>query len=333
MSNELETAGLASAGGLSPGGRADLSGQPCRNCGESVEQRHCPRCGQLAASYHRPFFALIAESISDSMALDGRVARTLPLLLFRPGVLTKRYVSGRRARYVPPFRLFLLSSLLFYFVSFAFLEQADWLRIGASLDRAPTLSIEERSELEELGILRKNAARTPAAPADVTAQENSQNQTEQLGAIERPVPAVENEAEEHIRRVTQNPRLFLATVKTWAPRLSLLFVPLTMLVLALMYFWRRRVYVYDHAIHALHLHSWIYLVATSAIGLGAFIGAGEAALVFLLILPVYVFFSLRAAYGSGIVSSLARTLLLGLFWWVAMVVLVAGVVLASVLEM
>ena len=111
MSNELETVGLASIGGLSPGGKADLSGEPCRNCGEMVNQRHCPRCGQLAASFHRPFIALVWDSISDSFALDSRLSRTLPLLFFRPGLVTRRYVEGRRARYVPPFRLFLLSSL------------------------------------------------------------------------------------------------------------------------------------------------------------------------------------------------------------------------------
>ena len=98
MSYELETVGLASIGGLSPGGKADLSGEPCRNCGEMVNQRHCPRCGQLAASFHRPFIALVWDSISDSFALDSRLSRTLPLLFFMPGLVNRRYVEGRRCR-------------------------------------------------------------------------------------------------------------------------------------------------------------------------------------------------------------------------------------------
>ena len=127
MTSELEAAGGASIGGLSSATKADLSGQPCRNCGHDVSERFCPNCGQLAASFHRPIWSLIGETISDAFALDGRLARTLPTLLFRPGRLTKAYTSGKRARYVPPFRLFLLASVIFYLSLFTIIANNGWI--------------------------------------------------------------------------------------------------------------------------------------------------------------------------------------------------------------
>jgi len=129
MSVDLETAGAASIGGLSTRQSADLAGQPCRNCGELVEQRYCTNCGQLAASFHRPILSLIGETISDIFTVDGRLARTLPVLLFRPGRLTKNYTEGKRARYVPPFRLFLLASLVFYLVLFALVPPGQFINV------------------------------------------------------------------------------------------------------------------------------------------------------------------------------------------------------------
>jgi hypothetical protein len=347
MSSELETAGAASVGALSAGGEADLSGQPCRNCGEPVAQRHCPRCGQLAASFHRPFYALIAESISDSLALDGRIARTIPLLLFRPGRLSRQYSEGQRARYVPPFRLFLLSSLLFYFVVFAVVGSSSFMQNAADWQvDGERLSADERQALLEIfedadgdlqspevqSILRDLRAEVQdekGAP-DAASQSDSAA-TDAVEDIEESDAGEAGGTNDAVRRVATSPRLFAAAVETWAPRFSLLLVPLSVLALSLIYAWRRRIYVYDHAIHALHLHSWMYLAATAAIASSPLLG-GWAAGLFLLTLPVYTMFSLRGAYGTGYFQSFLRMLFLALFWFICLVVLVAVVVAVSALS-
>ena len=357
MSQETEALGLASVGGLSPGGKADLSGQPCRNCGEMVDQRHCPRCGQLAASYHRPFYTLITESISDSMALDGRIARTMPLLFFRPGVLTRRYTEGKRARYVPPFRLFLLSSLLFYFVIFAFLGQVNWLDFANASVGGQELTEEQTQELRAafigedgqvddermravLQVIEGTAPGEPSAPENGEAGEGlpdpdtPANPDAGGDAPEEELDAITElpEMSDRVKRIMQDPRLFVQAVEMWLPRLSLLLVPFTMLAMALMYFWRRKVFVYDHAIHALNLHSWIYLAATLAVLLGLVTGPGWASSVFFIALPVYVTFSLRGAYRSGFLTSFLRMLVLSLFWIIGVSVLSVGVVITSVMS-
>lgn len=363
MTDELETAGAASVGGLTSRRKADLAGQPCRNCGEMVELRHCPRCGQLASSFHRPFLSLLAESVSDTLALDGRIARTLPLLLFRPGILTRRYNEGKRARYVPPFRLFLLSSLLFYLIGFAFVDSSNWLNSTLPNDiRMQGLSEEDAAALregfrdgrmsgEELDALieRSRAAAEAdgaeisldfggasepgedAPPADPATGEARQGTGEPAaaGADE----AASDPVEERFEQIIDNPRLFLRSVESWTPRLSLLLVPFTMLALAAMNFWRRSVYVYDHAIHALHMHTWLYLAASLALLVGGAGAPDTAAAGFFLAVPVYVTFSMRGATGAGFIPSVFRMILLLFFWLIALLFLMIGILIASALTM
>lgn len=357
MVDELETAGLASLGGLSPGGDADLSGQPCRNCGEMVTQRHCPRCGQLAASYHRPFITLVGESISDSLALDGRLARTLPLLFFRPGVLTRRYTEGKRARYVPPFRLFLLSSLIFYFVVFAFVHQVNWLDFASANSQGRELTEEEIADLrnmvnvtngatseEEIEAFIERMQQGPPPEDESTGDESDETEAAPDGpasgegddAVDDAEGAVETDSnadlEERVEGILEDPRLFIAAIESWLPRLSLLLVPLTMLTMGLMYAWRRRIYIYDHAVHALNLHSWMYLAATVAVLVGLVAGPGTASAIFFIVLPVYVTLSLRGAYQRGYFTSFLRMLFLSFVWLIGVSLLSVAVVITSALS-
>ncbi len=333
----METAGAAALGGLGEGGKADLSGQPCRNCGVMVDRRHCPACGQLASSFHRPFLGLIVDSFSDAFAFDSRISRTLPLLLFRPGALTKHYIAGKRARYVPPFRLFLLSSLVFYLVGFTFLHQVSWLD---DLVRADvTLADDELTE-EQLAAIQ---AEIIAADGTINTERlietiretrrgplggDAETEANDGEAPDGPGPGSEELVIDRFEAIQANPKLFMSAIETWTPRLSLLLVPLTVLTFAILHVWRRRIYVYDHAIHALHVHSWMYISATCAMILSLVIGQWAVTL-FFLIMPIYVTLSLRNAYGSNTIMSILRFFLLQVSWGIGIAFLVIGVLLTS----
>lgn len=92
-------------------------GEPCANCGTLLEGRYCHECGQTSDDHHRSLPHLVWEAIEGMFHLDGRLARTLPLLFLRPGVLARDYMEGRIARHVPPFRTFLVALLLFIFAA------------------------------------------------------------------------------------------------------------------------------------------------------------------------------------------------------------------------
>ena len=62
--------------------------------------------------------ALFNDFLHDLTDLDSRVWRTLITLLLKPGKLTNEFIAGRRTFYLPPFRLYLVLSLVFFLLSF-----------------------------------------------------------------------------------------------------------------------------------------------------------------------------------------------------------------------
>jgi len=95
-------------------GHAEPVNGPCPNCGTQLEGRYCSSCGQRAAGLRPTLHDLLHEALHEFSHVDGKILRTVGLLLFRPGQLTLEFVQGKRARSVSPLRLYLLISVLFF---------------------------------------------------------------------------------------------------------------------------------------------------------------------------------------------------------------------------
>ena len=87
----------------------------CLNCGTAFASPHCPQCGQKR-DVHRSLTAIGHDIIHGVLHLDGKLWRTLPLLVFKPGKLTRRYIDGERAKFVSPIAMFLFSVFLMFAV-------------------------------------------------------------------------------------------------------------------------------------------------------------------------------------------------------------------------
>lgn len=88
----------------------------CPNCGTDISGPFCATCGQEHKELRKFFWNLASDAFENVFRLDSRAARTLFYLFFRPGLLSAEYFVGRRARYVPPIRLYLIISFLFFFI-------------------------------------------------------------------------------------------------------------------------------------------------------------------------------------------------------------------------
>src|SRR5829696_6410311 len=100
-----------------PGGGKDLPAdghseeRDCLNCGTRLVGPHCHGCGQHA-HVHRTLGAFFHDLLHGAFHFEGKVWRTLPLLAWRPGRLTREYIEGRRESYLSPIALFLFAGFL-----------------------------------------------------------------------------------------------------------------------------------------------------------------------------------------------------------------------------
>lgn len=98
----------------------------CANCGTPLTGRYCSECGQRHFDHPvHHFWHFVSEAFEDLTHADSRLWQTLIALLFRPGFLTREFLDGRRVRYLPPVRLYLVLSVL-YFVIAAVVPQPEF---------------------------------------------------------------------------------------------------------------------------------------------------------------------------------------------------------------
>ncbi len=100
------------------GGIASAPVEHCLNCKTPLSGQYCAKCGQRARSRLISLWELISDAFGDLFELDSRLWRTLIPLFARPGLLTKDYLEGRRVRFMPPFRTYLVLSIIFFLIAF-----------------------------------------------------------------------------------------------------------------------------------------------------------------------------------------------------------------------
>jgi hypothetical protein len=94
-----------------------VSTQNCLNCGEVLTGQHCSHCGQRARVRVISLWSMLKDVTGDMLDWDSRVWRTLRPLAFKPGWLTQQFLLGRRASFTPPFRMYLILSVVFFLIA------------------------------------------------------------------------------------------------------------------------------------------------------------------------------------------------------------------------
>ncbi|GAA4011106.1 hypothetical protein GCM10022408_24280 [Hymenobacter fastidiosus] len=80
--------------------------QECLNCGHTVPDRFCGRCGQDAHHTHRLTMTDMLHDIPHSIwHVDKGILFTLKTMVFRPGLTIREYLAGKRVDHFRPLAL------------------------------------------------------------------------------------------------------------------------------------------------------------------------------------------------------------------------------------
>jgi len=297
--------------------------EQCRNCGAVLTGQYCGQCGQRARSRLISLWELLRDSFGDLLDLDSRLWCTLRDLAFHPGRLTSEYLRGRRARYLPPFRTYLVMSVVFFLVAF-FDPRGDFARLlEPPIDADVTQSGLAQPAAEPGSVEEPPASETtepptvPPAPASdepsVHLSFNGQQQKADCELDEfddADIPEVlagvvtRERIEAICRRFT--PTAFVQHMLDILPTGLFILLPLMALVLKLLYPLSRRYYV-EHLLLVVHFHAFVFLTLTVAVllsRLGSLIEVLNAPMILTVValsfyIPVYLYKSLRRIYRQG----------------------------------
>lgn len=293
----VATAGLA-ADALTPAAaRARPARAPCLNCGATLAGAFCHACGQ-AAHVHRSIGHVVEEIAHGVLHVDSKGWRTLPLLAFDPGRLTREYVAGRRARYIPPLALFLFAFFLMFLV-FGFSG-------GPGGDQ------------RVLNINDETLAIAPGEKPIHAAMRRLSREVEVEVGGQGIDPALTAKA----RRALANPELTLYKIEQKAYKLSFLLIPLSLPMLWLLFAGRRGAHLYDHTVFVLYSLSFMSLliIVTTLMTRTGDLGGNLASAALMVIPPIHMFRQLRGAYGLSRRGALWRTAALLLLSAIVLVV-------------
>lgn len=320
--------------------------RPCPNCDQLLWGQYCANCGQRARTRMITLWELLKDAGDLIASLDSRLWRTLGLLLFRPGRLTVDYLEGKRARYIPPFRLFIAASIVFFFVA-SMLADFD---IGDDVvlnGDAPTTEAPATPDAPPEPAPDSAPATTPETPTATPGDPENIDMNITVGGARldgacnvdyQEVPdwlaelVPPERAREICERITlDRGRSFMRAVLSNIPAMMFLFLPVMALVMKLAYPLSGRYYA-EHLLFLVHYHSFFYIFSLLLILLeqgGAWLAPGvlptglinTAAFIYLM---VYLFRALRRVYGQGFWLTLFKYVLMGLSYLMALVTTFVG---------
>ncbi len=297
-------------------------GALCLNCGTRLLGEHCHACGQ-AGHVHRSLAAIAHDIGHGVFHFEGKIWRTLPMLVLHPGTLTRRYVEGERARFVSPLALFLFTVFLMFATISAVGGDVSELAQQAA---TKTNSAETRAQLSaaRAEIARIEAKQSAAAKAG-TATGDYDTELRVLRTTIRGIDAASAKPgarpltfttawpvlNHGIEKANENPGLMIYKLQTSAYKYSWGLIPLSVPFVALLFVWRRRHHLYDHAVFVTYSLAFMMLL-TIALMLGSLAGtpSGWVTTVALIAPPAHMFAQLRGAYSLRKRSAAWRTLLL-----------------------
>jgi len=286
----------------------------CKNCDAVLLGRFCANCSQAADVHVATTKELVHELLEGITHSDSRLWRTLTTLWLKPGKLTEEFVAGRRVAYLPPFRLYLVLSIIFFLL-------ASFVPIGVE-------------------VVSFNDVLKPAHPA-AGASAAAAPITSCAEANFPPHPAW-NPRIRHVCEALRGDQSgnWLHLVIATLPKAMFIFLPLVAFLNMLMY-WRPRHRYAEQLLFFVHLNAFYFSVAILLLliaeGGGSWLKfeglAGFLSTVLGWTLPVYTLLALRRVFRRSWLGTLFKGVVLFFVYSIVFGLTVAGVVVYAALQL
>jgi len=292
----------------------------CLNCGTALVGDYCYHCGQRA-HVHRTLTAFWHDLVHGVFHFEGKIWRTLPLLVWRPGELTRAYIDGKRARFVSPIALFLFC----VFVTFAVIGLTSG-TIHASAQGKAEASKELSKDQTRLDVLqgqRAAASGVEAAKLDEKIAglkaEMAALQAVKDGKIDPNTFKIQSDwlggIDENLGEAAKNPELLFYKLKTNAYKFSWALIPISVPFVWLLFPFSRKFRLYDHTVFVTYSLCFMMLLLSVSTVVGL-VSDSLASLAFF-VPPFHMYRQLRGTYELGKRAALWRTGFLTIFAFIA----------------
>ena len=272
----------------------------CIHCHSKMHGPYCAQCGEAAKPSIPTMKSLVSELIETLTNADSRLWQTLFTLLRHPGGLPRLYLTGSRNQFLPPVRLYLVISLIFFMI--------------LSIDAFEATSAASESES------KLSVAATENPPEIATATDVSCDITYSGPYPEIVLPRLTRACEQF--KLDQGALLterFLNNL----PAAMFLLMPLFAGVM-LIWYWRPRRLFFEHLVFQVFNHSGLFLMATLFFIVDRLLPeslSAYTAIVFFPLAMTYAFVSLKTYYGQGIMMTLWKFLSLSMVYLMLLIIL------------
>ena len=297
--------------GEAPDGHTDET--KCLNCGAPLSGPYCHECGQQA-HVHRTLTAFFHDFLHGVLHFEGKIWRTLPLLMWRPGELTRGYIDGQRARFVSPVALFLFC----VFVTFAALSLGG--AVGGPNSAAVKAQLAEEvndtnANIAKLEMKRSITAKAGAPTTKIDAELSAARselatltslQKQGMKSAAGQIPGgVLPWLREPLKKATDNPELLIYKVKTNAYKFSWALIPISALFVWMLFPFSRKFRMYDHTVFVTYSLCFMLLLFTASTLIGI-VQASIGSLAFF-VPPFHMYRQLKGTYALSRGGALWRT--------------------------
>ena len=278
----------------------------CPNCGTRIAGNFCQGCGQAAHLHVPSAREFLHEFIAHYVALEGKLWKSVALLLFRPGRLTRDYIEGKRARYVEPLRLYLSFSIIFFAIF-----KLGGVSFGDGPPQTPPAQ-QVQAQKGEIPEKRKN-------DSVIEFDEGDERRAQAFAASIHPLLG------KKVAQFTALPEkeretALLRALSSYSPYAIFALMPVFAALLKLLYLGTGRRYG-EHLLFALHTNAFAFLMLSLLLVFSDLMPLSGPVLMLWLVL--YLPTAMRKVYGSG-------RLLTALRWIVLMTMHLFCIVLAIV---